>query len=743
MCPDRMKKSRFAFWIILCAGSVLVTGFILYLSRRSDTAPIVAREGGIHRTTVINTLPIERSNPPPDTGRETMAPVNHQNGGDRSVAMPEFEPLEGAACYVWGVVSNEDEKPVTGASVTLSLRFDDFSDPVKQDPVVTDERGLYLAAVPLPFDVLKTTWLGNIESEIYAECSAEGYETTEDAEFLDFDCSKNKNTVRMDLDLYEELVVQGRVVDMQGRPVKGASVFVIDPQYPADHERWIETDLNGGFAFQVDEFTRHSHRFTAIKPGVGIAAPVDYTVKPDQDQRIPDLRLRRADSIRGRVVNPGGEPIEGVELHAYPKRLIFASDEELENAKDDYFRKLGLLTRKSSGYHYSTARSGPDGRFRLAGLEEGEYFILAGALYERNFRPPVEQSRVLYRTGGEEIDLVLDLYTIEITLVDQNGRLISNGRIISEVNGMKYWDNFVGGRYRRQIAPGTVSLLALRGDVDFGPEFIECRRTFSVPNGQYHTRKKLVLEQVLFERFWIEFTQDGRRLVSKPPIDRIRIFSKAGSLHLRDKDLLMNPIEISLPPANYQIEVWPVGCSYPLLFESRRPGHMYLYQGIDGIAVGPGEQNIVIIDLKIGGRIGLILNTQQGAGATSQATVCTLSLDEVRKRFPPTGRASKKDRKLVDFRALLYGNNPFYRIELTSVPIGGSRIIEHYFSWDPISHDHLYDIKANKPYLNQSVLEPGEYDLAIVPKGYLPIITRIRIVPDQITLVAVHLQERP
>jgi hypothetical protein len=158
-----------------------------------------------------------------------------------------------------------------------------------------------------------------------------------------------------DLRLAAAFPVTGRVVDDAGQPVAGATVDV----WPADAEpggtpslceRRIVADGEG--RFRVGHLGKGMYCFAADAPGHARCELDRQHVFDDQPNEIL-LTLRPGGAVDGVVVDRDGAPIAGA-------RIAGEADDPANLARP-------------------SARSGPDGRFALAGLDRGAWTLRACA----------------------------------------------------------------------------------------------------------------------------------------------------------------------------------------------------------------------------------------------------------------------------------------------------------------------------------------------------------------------------
>ncbi len=184
-----------------------------------------------------------------------------------------------------------------------------------------------------------------------------------------------------------KLAAHGRVVDAAGRPVAGATVFIREwaikrtmgmPAHEseklwrgeeiADILAQNTTDENGRFRFQNVDAPPFRHisvagkgyypwDLVAMAPGHGVAWT--QLTRANQQSEI-SLRLPVEETLRGRLVEPGGKPIAGARIKVfgvYPLGHLDARAEDEPVHLDLTWSSIPLVTS-----------SGADGAFTLRGL---------------------------------------------------------------------------------------------------------------------------------------------------------------------------------------------------------------------------------------------------------------------------------------------------------------------------------------------------------------------------------------
>lgn len=168
--------------------------------------------------------------------------------------------------------------------------------------------------------------------------------------------------VGIGLGLRGTAAVGGRVLDHNGRPVAGAIVR-LDPVTAAP-PRTAASDPTGRYQFSA--VAAGSYRVSATKTGfiegehgqerVGQPGAIVTVADRQRADRV-DVGLRRGAAITGTVVDPDGEPLEGLAMHAW--RLEYRN---------------GLPVTQAVGV---IGRTDDRGQYRLHSLAPGSYFVVA------------------------------------------------------------------------------------------------------------------------------------------------------------------------------------------------------------------------------------------------------------------------------------------------------------------------------------------------------------------------------
>jgi hypothetical protein len=217
---------------------------------------------------------------------------------------------------------------------------------------------------------------------------------------LTIDPRKDPKPLAMDVKLVPTRTLSARVVDEKSQPLANVRVdlqlniltsesdnmytsttrAVCDPTY---------TDTAGKFTFP-NLVLDGSYTVLAAAPGLA-AAKASFRVAADKDPEVSDLvLLTNRLVIMGTVVDPGGTPLEGVQVTIMPRNQTLANNHDFMNTEKD-------------------------GRFHFHGLPKGEYRLLAylwkktGAL-DKDGRPVSKQeagTELRVQSGQDNIRIIL------------------------------------------------------------------------------------------------------------------------------------------------------------------------------------------------------------------------------------------------------------------------------------------------------------------------------------------------
>lgn len=160
-------------------------------------------------------------------------------------------------------------------------------------------------------------------------------------------------------------LIIGRVQDAEGRPRVGARVEVVDeftpwrvPSYPV-----VNTRADGSFGVTVHPEAEYKIRFYG--PGVLLET---LSRKPMDDEAPLVVTLHPSSTLRGRVLDPDGEPVEDA--------VVLAVSPKLEG------RTYRTSTRRAGHFDFGAVEPGP---LILVALREGR-----GSVLRREENPPAD-----------------------------------------------------------------------------------------------------------------------------------------------------------------------------------------------------------------------------------------------------------------------------------------------------------------------------------------------------------------
>ncbi len=264
-----------------------------------------------------------------------------------------LDPELGAEGRVYGYVRDSAGALLPGASVRC--------DAAREEVARTDATGFYeLAGIRLGADaatVVVASCAGWARSEAFVYGPPEG--------------ERRPKGTQLDFTLQAGSTVEGAVQDADGAAVRGALIW-IGPHAGLVDNRRTHSDDDGRFLFE--NVAPGPTRLGAIKRGAP-SHTEDLRVPEDNTRVVVDIQLKRALPLRGRVQNPGGEPLEGVVLRA---------------RQGDYGRATTLA-----------AATLPDGSFVIPGAPRGTLEIRASRV---GFVP----TTLSHDHDGEELELTLE-----------------------------------------------------------------------------------------------------------------------------------------------------------------------------------------------------------------------------------------------------------------------------------------------------------------------------------------------
>jgi hypothetical protein len=198
------------------------------------------------------------------------------------------------------------------------------------------------------------------------------------------------------------LVLRGRVVDPEGKPVPSAEILlsVASPGLVGEPRRLGASGPDGRFEVSVPRDAVEPHpgapetpfgaALAAMSPGFGPDwAPID----PKTANQPIDLKLRRDDvPIEGRVINLEGRPIAGLSVKAayiaeFPPALISKLRENAGRQNPALWGEMRNVIVPGRNGPLRPVQTGADGRFRINGIgrDRVALLIIEGASIEQSF----------------------------------------------------------------------------------------------------------------------------------------------------------------------------------------------------------------------------------------------------------------------------------------------------------------------------------------------------------------------
>jgi len=269
--------------------------------------------------------------------------------------------------------------------------------------------------------------------------------------------------LEVDLGLLPGRIASGRLVDREGEPIVDAYIAayanLFRPQF-GDQQRdqlFTRSDAEGFFVLKglrVD--LRHTLFLTAQGFGSEVFDfPESEWSATEMD--LGEITLNPAASISGRVLNPEGNPITGMVVQ-------LNGDSTRRDILHPYLgEEQGYQSERGFGLGDVRTRTDTRGRYVLAGLPAGEYWLWAGA---KGYARGAEDHLVVMRGEQvEDFDLTLDAgLSIRGFVVDGEGRPIPGQTValVSQENPsteLTYSFSLQDGSFQISgLEPGTFSL---------------------------------------------------------------------------------------------------------------------------------------------------------------------------------------------------------------------------------------------------------------------------------------------
>jgi protocatechuate 3,4-dioxygenase beta subunit len=277
----------------------------------------------------------------PGTYRVTASHPQYVRDGRRGVQSGEELVLRlGRGVILAGrVLEVAGGRPMDGASVSAEDRSG------SKKTARSDSRGGYL------LEGLDDAW-----ESAWVEVKAQGY--AGQSRLLSLAA---RDLLEEDFHLLPSAVVSGRVLDHEGRPVRGAVAAVLAEDARAPGGRLVRSarsDADGRYEVEEVEAGEAFHVHLAARGFFG-GRSSSFRLAPGARLEVPDVVLIASGVLAGRVVDSEGNPVAGAKVAAHGAG------------------GLGLA-----------CFTAPDGRFRLEGLDDSRHSLLVETGFHLETRLP-------------------------------------------------------------------------------------------------------------------------------------------------------------------------------------------------------------------------------------------------------------------------------------------------------------------------------------------------------------------
>ncbi len=305
-----------------------------------------------------------------------------------------------------GIVRDEAGKPAVGAEVNVEGRKTTPGDPFWvciNDTATTDAQGKWQVH-RIPKDLAGFEFSVNVKR--LAPASVERFPMKS----LSVERLRAKTA---EIVLRKGVVVEGTVTDPQGKPAVGAAVGLCPtPGLQSDSPR-TKTDQNGHYRFAV--FQPGDYTLAAAAKGY---APDSRDLTVGTEGQKVDLRLRKGEWVRVRVVDKAGKPMPQATVatvfdNPYHFALMLDHESALERDKDRHMLTdaegrwsrlwipndaLSLVVSKP-GYAQVMGKYAPGDREHVVTLDAGVWTI-SGRVVNRETKAPVTKFRLAEGRSG-------------------------------------------------------------------------------------------------------------------------------------------------------------------------------------------------------------------------------------------------------------------------------------------------------------------------------------------------------
>ncbi len=465
------------------------------------------------------------------------------------------------------------------------------------------------------------------------------------------------------------LSASGTVVDAGGKPVAGAtvilrewSVYRVRGMSSRETEKLIRgeelpdtlaktmTDASGQFRFdmvrapgfpQVPEAGKSVFPWdvVALAPGYGLK----WVQLTPRYQRTPiPLALGAEGTLRGRLVEPGGQPIAGAKIKV-------SGIDPLGQPVDNGLGTENRLNLSWSGFPLA-AQTDHDGRFLIAGLPRDQIvtLIVTEPGHERlvafaatTEAPQAENVSRIYRQG-RQVETHQSIHTGTFTLTAKRTDHVLSGRVVFEADGkpaygarvVHGWQNVTtgnDGRYRIEgIRSGPLEVHAIAKDSDAAPLDL----TLEIPESPKQIERDLILPRGLLLTGRVVDGRTGHGVEKAiirfdPKIEDRRTPTIFGFLKATDAN---GRYRLAVPPGRGTVHLQSVPPSYP---PPRRQA-IAATAGPFGEAADPqlaevngqGGETVEIADFRLSRAPGLVLHVIDPSGRpvpNARVEICDMS----------------------------------------------------------------------------------------------------------------------
>jgi hypothetical protein len=231
-----------------------------------------------------------------------------------------------------GTVTKASGQPIAGASVSLSTSFQGSGPSTR-----TDALGRFSLAVS-PGRYTATVTHGD-----FAPASIEGLTAIPGS------------PENLAIQMSEGATARGRIVDHEGRPLKGKVRLRLFGRAPVLFgSQDLGTATNAAARFSFPHLPSGQHEIDVMAAGRTTAIVPVLVGAPSGSVDLGDILLEEGLAIAGRVVNEAGDPVRGARVTA--------------NASREASRSQPFETESEE-----------DGRFMISGISEGRYLVSATA----------------------------------------------------------------------------------------------------------------------------------------------------------------------------------------------------------------------------------------------------------------------------------------------------------------------------------------------------------------------------